>query len=97
VFWVMAHVFTFGQDTDAARALRKKQGAELRKIRKEFRGLTLRALAAKIRATGVPVTAQAISQWENGLSTPRPHMKVAVARALDFPPSMVWGLDGEAA
>lgn len=92
----MGAMKTYGQTADPAERLRKKQGAELRKIRK-FRDLTMVEVARRMTENGVQVTQQAISQWECGTATPRPHYRVAICRVLDVPPSMIWNLDGEAA
>ena len=90
-------VITVGHEADPARRIRKAQGGKLRQYRK-LRGLTLREVAEAMNdMPGVAVTPQAIGQWELGNATPRPHMQLAVARALDFLPSAVFGLDAEAA
>jgi transcriptional regulator with XRE-family HTH domain len=90
-------VQTVGREPDPAKRLRKKQGARLRDVRKNFRGLTLEQVADRMRGHGVDVTPQSISMWETGVTTPRPHMQVAVCRVLDVMPSSIFGLDTEVA
>ncbi len=74
-----------------AAAIRQRQGDEIRK----FRGF--RKLSQSGLADVVGVTKAAVSEWERGESSPRPHIQVAIARALDVPWSTIFGLDGEAA
>lgn len=89
-------VLTVGHEHDPAKRIRQRQGARLRDTRR-LRNLTLRQLADRMCAQeGITVTPQAISQWENGTTTPRQHMQVAIARALDVPPSLIFSLDTEA-
>lgn len=90
-------LITVGRESDPARRIRQHQGRRLRELR-QLRQMTLRSLAARMsEQPGVTVTAAAISEWERGVSTPRQHMQVAVARALDVPWSTLFGLDGEVA
>lgn len=94
----MAEVITIGHDPDPARRLRKKQGERLRAIRSGFRHLTMQQVAERMNEIeGISITQQAISQWENGETTPRPHMQVAICKVLDVPPSSIWNLDAEVA
>lgn len=89
-------VITYGQEPDPAKRIRQHQGARLRQAR-ELRGLTQAQLAQLIIDTcDIPITAQAISLWETGTSSPRPHLQVAVARALGVAPSLLFSLDAEA-
>jgi transcriptional regulator with XRE-family HTH domain len=91
-------VQTIGHEPNPARRLRLRQGARLREVRTSLRGLTLQELAARMNAQeGVTITPQAISMWERGDTSPRPHLQVAVAKALDVLPSSIFGLDAEAA
>ena len=91
-------VIQLGHEPDAAKRLRQKQGDMLRQIRKDFRGLSIQQVVDKMNAQeGVTITQQAVSQWERGDTTPRPHLKVAICRALDVSPSSIWNLDAEAA
>lgn len=89
-------VITYGVEPDPAKRLREKQGARLKTAR-TMRKWSLTRLAREMERNGTPVTQQAISAWERGISTPRPHMRVAVCQALNIAPSMVWNLDEEIA
>lgn len=89
-------VLTVGHDPNPARRLRKRQGDLIRQLRRH-RKLTLRDLADRMcTQEGISITSAAISEWERGVSTPRQHMQVALARALDVPWSSIFGLDAEA-
>lgn len=70
-----------------AQAIRIRQGEDIRKFR-EFRTLSQSGLAEV-----VGVTKAAVSDWERGVSSPRPHLQVAVANALGVPWSSIFGLD----
>jgi transcriptional regulator with XRE-family HTH domain len=83
-------VIKVGVEPDAAKRIRARQGAVIRKVR-ELRGLTIEELAEK-----VSVTPGAVSQWECGRFTPRQHLQVKLASVLDVPWSTLFGLDGEA-
>lgn len=72
-------------------ALRRRQGTRIRDFR-QLRGLTQNDLA-----DAVEVTKAAVSEWENGKSSPRQHHQVRIAQALNAPWSALFGLDGEAA
>jgi len=74
-----------------AAALRAKQGAKIKQYRK-FSGLSQAALG-----DAVGVSKAAVSQWENGESSPRPHLQIEIAKALHFPWNVVFGLDQETA
>ena len=90
-------VITVGHELDPARRLRQKQGKRIKEMR-AFRKLTLRQLAAAMsQQQGITITAAAISAWEQGQSTPRQHLQVSLAKALDTPWSSLFGLDGEVA
>lgn len=84
-------VVKFGTEADPARRLRLRQGAAIRTVRK-MRGMTPSELADKIKKTQ-----SAISQWERGVYTPRQSVQVDIAKALDVPWSMLFGLDDVAA
>ena len=91
-------VRTLGTEPDPARRLRQKQGGKLKEYRTKFRRLSLRQLAELMNAQpGISVTPQSIGMWESGRMTPRPHMQVAICRALDVMPSAIFGLDQEVA
>lgn len=76
---------------DPAKRIRQRQGKAIRQVR-EMRGMSTAELAENIG-----VTVGAISQWETGRFSPRQHLQVAIAKALDVPWSTIFGLDGEAA
>ena len=91
-------VIQLGHEPNPAKRLRQKQGALLRQIRTEFRRKTVAQVVAAMNALdGITITQQAVSQWERGETTPRPHLKVAICRVLDVHPSSIWNLDGEVA
>lgn len=62
----------------------------IRKTRK------LREMSREEVAKAVGVSVGAISHWENGTTTPRQHHQVLLAKHLDVPWSMIFGLDAEA-
>lgn len=62
-------------------------GARIRQAR-EAKGLTQQALAKAVR-----VSRPAVSQWEDGTSTPRPKKLPSIAEALDVDP--IWLSHGE--
>lgn len=70
-----------------AQAIRTRQGEDIRKFR-DFRDLSQTDLA-----NVVGVTKAAVSEWERGVSSPRPHLQVAIANALGVPWSSIFGLD----
>jgi transcriptional regulator with XRE-family HTH domain len=84
-------VIQIGHEPDPAKRIRQRQGATIRKIRK-MRGLSIQALAE-----GVDVSPGAVSQWETGRYTPRQDVQVRIAKTLDVPWSMVFGLDADSA
>lgn len=93
-----AKVIQIGQEPDPAKRLREKQGATLKDVRTKFRGLSMSTVVERMNALpGISITQQAISQWENGQTTPRPHLKVAICKVLDVHPSSIWNLDAEVA
>lgn len=73
--------------------IRERQG---RKIR-QFREVQSPRMTQGDLAELVGVTKAAVSDWERGISSPRQHHQVAVARALKAPWSVLFGLDGEVA
>jgi transcriptional regulator with XRE-family HTH domain len=83
-------VIKVGVEPDVAKRIRGKQGALIRKVR-ELRGLTIEEFA-----TQVNVSPGAVSQWETGRFTPRQHLQVEIAKALDVPWVMIFGLDDAA-
>ncbi|MGP3686490.1 helix-turn-helix domain-containing protein [Streptomyces sp. IBSNAI002] len=49
-------------------------------------GLTLVDLASRCAEAGVPVSHSHLSKVERGLYTPRPHLRLALARLLNLDP-----------
>lgn len=72
--------------------IRQRQGARIKQHRELIRRVTQAQLAAELG-----VSKMSVSQWERGESSPRPHLQVALAKALNTPWSSLFGLDGEAA
>lgn len=84
-----------GTDPNPAQRLRHVQAKKIRALR-NLRGLTLRSLADEMcKLPNISVTSAAISEWERGVSTPRQHMQVALAKALDTTWSSLFDLDGQ--
>ena len=83
-------VIRAGHEQDVAKRIRQRQGAAIRQVR-TMRGISIRDFAA-----AVGVTDGAVSQWETGRFAPRQEMQVRIARALDVPWSVLFGLDAEA-
>lgn len=79
------------QPKTPAHAIRQRQGAKIRDFRK-IHDMTQQDLANKVK-----VTKAAVSEWERGASSPRPHIQVAIAAALNAPWTTLFGLEGEAA
>ena len=91
-------VIQLGHEPNPAKRLRQKQGKTLRQIRVDFRQLSMVQVVERMSALdGITITQQAISQWERGETTPRPHLKVAICKVLDVHPSSIWNLDAEVA
>lgn len=84
-------VTTFGTETDPARRIRKRQGAEIKRIRK------MRGMSVQEFADAVEKTVGAVCQWELGNYSPRPAVQVRIATVLDVPWSTIFGLDREVA
>lgn len=84
-------VIQLGTEPDLRKRVLQRQGSLIRKTRK-LRGLTIAEFAALLS-----VTDGAVSQWETGRFGPRPQMQIKIARALDVPHSMLFGLDAESA
>lgn len=87
----MTEMLRLGSEPDPAKRIRHRQGEKIRKTR-QLRQMTVADLAAQ-----VGVHESAISHWETGRFAPRQHHQLALARALDVPHSMIFGLDAEAA
>lgn len=78
-------------------ALQRRQGKKIKDFRTMPRPGLPKGYSQSYLATAVGVTKAAVSEWENGKSTPRPHHQVRIAKALGSPWSALFGLDGEAA
>lgn len=80
-----------------AEAIRQRQGDKLKLYRSS------KVVDGKLGATqlqvaeAVGVTKAAVSDWEAGKSSPRPHHQVALAKFYGAPWTVLFGLDGEAA
>lgn len=74
-----------------AQAIREKQGKKIRDFRQ------FREQSQAVLAESIGVTKAAVSDWENGNSSPRQHLQVAIAKQLGVPWSSIFGLDGEVA
>lgn len=72
-------------------ALKAKQGRLIRQYR-VFNDLSQTDLANR-----VGVTKAAVSEWERGVSTPRPTIQIAIAREVRAPWNVLFGLDDEVA
>lgn len=92
----MGVVQTFGQEPDPAKRLKQRWGSRMKATRKT-RGLTLEQLAAQMTDAGYTVTAAAISQWENGIYTPRHHLQVGWCKVTGRVHGEVFTYDDEAA
>lgn len=80
-------VIQMGRISDPAKRLRRAQGIKIRRARK-MRGLTIAAVAERMS-----ITPGAISQWENGRTSPKQHHQIELAKALDVEWSALFGLD----
>lgn len=80
-------VLTFGEEPDPAKRIRIAQGKRIRACRKA-QGYS-QAQFAQL----VGVSLQAVSGWERGIATPRPHHQVAIAEACNTPWSNLFALD----
>lgn len=72
-------------------ALRLKQGTLIRQYR------TFRKLSQTDLASRVGVTKAAVSEWERGKSSPRATIQIEIARAVEAPWNVLFGLDSEVA
>lgn len=84
-------VIKLGTEPDPRRRIRKRQGEAIRKVRQ------LKQISIAEFAEQLAVTPGAVSQWETGRFSPRQTMQVRIARVLDVPWSMIFGLDQEVA
>lgn len=83
-------VIQIGHEPDPRKRIRQRQGAMIRKLR-QMRNLSIGELAEALE-----VSPGAVSQWETGRFTPRQAVQVRIAKVLDVPWSMIFGLDAEA-
>lgn len=74
-----------------AAGIRQRQGHTIRKFR------TFKKLSQEHLAGTLGVTKAAVSSWERGESSPRQHLQVELAKALEVPWSSIFGLDREVA
>lgn len=89
-------VRTVGREADPAKRLRQKWGREMRATRVGLCGKTLDELAAEMKDAGYPVTAQAISSWERGDTSPRPHHQVGWCKVTGRPHGEVFVMTEDA-
>lgn len=82
-------VIQVGQEQDPAKRIRVRQGVMIRKTR------MLRYLSIAEFAEQLNVHISAVSQWENGTTSPRQAKQIQIAKVLDVPHSMLFGLDAE--
>ena len=87
----MTDVLRLGHEPDPAKRIRQRQGERIRKTRQ------LRQMSPAELATHVGVHESSISHWEMGRFAPRQHHQILIAKALDVPHSMLFGLDAEVA
>jgi len=80
-------VIKYGREADPAKRIRLSQGSRIRQARK-IKGISIEDFAGKLG-----VTPGAVSQWETGRFAPRQAAQVAIARELDVPHSLLFGLD----
>jgi transcriptional regulator with XRE-family HTH domain len=73
-----------------SQGIRTRQGNRIKEFRK-VRQMSQRDLAAR-----VGVTKQAVCIWERGHASPRAAHQAAIARALEAPWTVLFGLDAEA-
>lgn len=84
-------VITLGREPDLTKRIRQHRGKLIRETR-EFRDISRQQLA-----DALGVTVGAVSQWENGTTTPRASIQAQLAKALNVPWSMIFSLDSEVA
>lgn len=71
----------------SAEAIRARQGRMIRQYRTTWK------MSQEQLAESVGVTKAAVSEWERGVSTPRQHLQVSIARTLRAPWAIIFGLD----
>lgn len=70
-----------------AEAIRLRQGKKIREYRQHWKK------SQATLADELGVTKAAVSEWERGVSTPRQHLQLDIAKALHAPWSILFGLD----
>jgi transcriptional regulator with XRE-family HTH domain len=88
-----SQVRQLGVEADAAKRLRQAWGNSIRDTR-TLKGWTLDKLAQEM---GGIVSAAAIGMWERGVTAPRWHHQIAVAKALGIPHARLFAITDEAA
>jgi len=78
-------IIVIDQAKSVDRAIRERQGAKI----KQYRRTILRE-SQEVFAARFGVTKAAVSDWERGASTPRPHLQVAIAKELNAPWSVLF-------
>lgn len=68
----------------------------MRYTRTELLGITVEEMATRMEAAGYPVTPQAISGWERGEFTPRPHHQIGWCKVTGRPHVEVFVMSDEA-
>lgn len=86
------NIIPLATGTDANRAIRRTIGRRIRKQRTDL-GLSLESVAERMTSSGYPVSAQAIGQWERGITTPRGKNQYAIAAALGTTYRKLFDLD----
>jgi transcriptional regulator with XRE-family HTH domain len=73
------------------RDVRRTQGRRIRQARNRA-DITLTELAQRLAAEdGILITPQAISAWERGETSPRPHLRVPLCRIVGVDPHEIFG------
>lgn len=85
----MSVVITWNTEADPRKRIRVKQGKAIRQVR------TLKKIPIADFAEMVGVTPGAVSQWETGRYSPRQEVQVRIAKALEVPWALLFGLDSE--
>jgi transcriptional regulator with XRE-family HTH domain len=73
--------------------VRRVQGRRIRQARNRA-DLTLTELAQRLAAEDdIIITPQAISAWERGETSPRPHLRVPLCRIIGVDPHEIFGTE----
>lgn len=84
-------VTQYGEEPDPKKRIRLHQGKRLRQTRENLR------ISVEELAELVEVTPGAIRHWETGRYTPKQDHQLKIAKALNVPWGLIFGLDGMAA